>query len=540
MRAMIILCMVPMILMFSGCSKSNPANDDRAAPVITQQPQSQTVTVGDSVTFTVTATGTQPMSNVWRKNGIDISFVSSDSFTISSVQLADAGTYSVVVSNSEGSVTSSGALLIVLAKSVLCTDSIAYPLYQDTLATMTCYQHIGPITIGSADPFIEESLKVSDTVSLPAGAFDSTVNVPLSGIQTVVFDTNSSQLPVTVRNLSAATVSNLSITVFDSVRNIGALGPDDSATLLFPVVGRDSVLDKKVGKGITAGTLSGVRVRQDSAAPGGANVAVTFDFNGLTADEASMLNYYVSFSKSFVKYFDLGDSLEIHYFDILDGYIKYGQANYTDLHLRVNVTLRHLWGRFFCEVHSPAALESVADFRVPGTVTWNDSFGMFKAYFGANAGTLLSDPHGYSSDSSLNYINLSADRLFPEWIYDSADMRWKSAAPVEFLVTPYPEAMSRIVSIKSTDSLEFAFAASRLKYREMLATVRQEYVMEGDTAKAAVLSPWNAPSRDTSGKKVWTDISFIPRLPVSFPHDASFDTLGIRFTLFSPATPPHR
>jgi formylglycine-generating enzyme required for sulfatase activity len=85
-----------------------------AAPVITQQPQSKTVIVGLSVTFTVTATGNPSPTYLWRKNGTNISGTS-DSFTISSVQLTDLGTYSVVVSNSAGSDTSVGAALTVIA-----------------------------------------------------------------------------------------------------------------------------------------------------------------------------------------------------------------------------------------------------------------------------------------------------------------------------------------------------------------------------------------------------------------------------------------
>lgn len=113
MRTSIVVCMVPVVLLFGGCSKSNPANpagSNLAAPVITQQPQSQTVNMGQNVTFTVTAKGNPTPSYQWRKYGTNISDTSA-SLTISSVQITDAGTYSVVVSNSEGSDTSNGAVL---------------------------------------------------------------------------------------------------------------------------------------------------------------------------------------------------------------------------------------------------------------------------------------------------------------------------------------------------------------------------------------------------------------------------------------------
>jgi hypothetical protein len=83
------------------------------APAITSQPASQTVTAGSSATFTVTASGTAPLSYQWRFNGTAISGATSSSYTVSNAQSANAGNYSVVVSNSAGSVTSNNATLTV-------------------------------------------------------------------------------------------------------------------------------------------------------------------------------------------------------------------------------------------------------------------------------------------------------------------------------------------------------------------------------------------------------------------------------------------
>ncbi|HHW00106.1 MAG TPA: HYR domain-containing protein [Clostridiaceae bacterium] len=94
----------------------NPAP---VAPSITTQPISQTVTEGDTVTFTVEATGTEPLSYKWMKNGIElsnkenISGVNSNTLTIKTVQLSDAGSYTVVVTNAVSSVTSEAAVLTV-------------------------------------------------------------------------------------------------------------------------------------------------------------------------------------------------------------------------------------------------------------------------------------------------------------------------------------------------------------------------------------------------------------------------------------------
>jgi hypothetical protein len=87
------------------------------APTITQQPTSLTVTAGDSATFSVTASGTAPLTYQWQKlvNGTwtNISGANSPTFTISSTQASDAGQYDVVVSNSAGFIVSNTASLTV-------------------------------------------------------------------------------------------------------------------------------------------------------------------------------------------------------------------------------------------------------------------------------------------------------------------------------------------------------------------------------------------------------------------------------------------
>ena len=83
------------------------------APVITTQPASQTVAAGDTVTFTIVATGTAPLSYQWKKGGNNIPGANSSSLTLTGVTSADAGSYTVVVSNSAGSTTSSAAVLTV-------------------------------------------------------------------------------------------------------------------------------------------------------------------------------------------------------------------------------------------------------------------------------------------------------------------------------------------------------------------------------------------------------------------------------------------
>ena len=95
-------------LSHSGTSFDHWALDDvfilaeDMAPLIASQPQDQTAPVGDQVTLSVTAFGTQPLSYQWLKDGTNLDGATASSLAWTDVQLADAGTYSVSVSNRVG------------------------------------------------------------------------------------------------------------------------------------------------------------------------------------------------------------------------------------------------------------------------------------------------------------------------------------------------------------------------------------------------------------------------------------------------------
>lgn len=84
-------------------------------PVISTQPRSQSVVAGSTVTFSVVASGAGTLSYQWLRNGAAIPGATASSLALANVQPADAGTYSVRVSNANGAVTSDGASLTVAA-----------------------------------------------------------------------------------------------------------------------------------------------------------------------------------------------------------------------------------------------------------------------------------------------------------------------------------------------------------------------------------------------------------------------------------------
>jgi hypothetical protein len=84
------------------------------APSITAHPSNETVTAGQSATFTVSASGSAPLSYQWQRNMANISGATSASYTLSSTTLTDNGAkFRCVVTNGFGNATSNEATLTV-------------------------------------------------------------------------------------------------------------------------------------------------------------------------------------------------------------------------------------------------------------------------------------------------------------------------------------------------------------------------------------------------------------------------------------------
>ncbi|MEI6035137.1 MAG: immunoglobulin domain-containing protein, partial [Verrucomicrobiae bacterium] len=96
-----------------------------AAPAIITQPASASVAPGGNATFTVAATGTPAPTYQWRKDGADISGAISANLTISNAQAANAGTYTVLLTNSAGSLVSNPATLTVQSPTPNAATSLA-------------------------------------------------------------------------------------------------------------------------------------------------------------------------------------------------------------------------------------------------------------------------------------------------------------------------------------------------------------------------------------------------------------------------------
>ena len=96
------------------------------APVIETGPVSVTVPAGSPVAFSATVTGSGPITYRWFYNtNTELPGLNTPTISLPTVDLSNAGTYSVTASNAAGSVTSTPALLRVLVESEIIQISQA-------------------------------------------------------------------------------------------------------------------------------------------------------------------------------------------------------------------------------------------------------------------------------------------------------------------------------------------------------------------------------------------------------------------------------
>ena len=170
------------------------------APSITAQPASQTVTAGQTASFSVAATGTAPLSYQWNKNGVAIPGVTSSSYTTPATTTSDNGTQlTVLVSNTAGSVTSNVAILSVSAASV-APSITTQPGSQTVTAGQTASFSVA--ATGTA-PLSYQWNK--NGVAIP-GATSSSYTTPAT-----TSSDNGAQFTVLVSNATGSVTSNAAI-----------------------------------------------------------------------------------------------------------------------------------------------------------------------------------------------------------------------------------------------------------------------------------------------------------------------------------------
>lgn len=127
-------------------------------PKITSQPLSTTNIAGTKAGFAVVATGTGPLNYQWLKGASPISQAKAASLTLTNVTDADAGIYSVIVSNTLGKVTSAGAMLTIIDPPVIKQQPFSRTNLSGTTASFS-------VVVGGSPPLSYQWLKGTSFLS---------------------------------------------------------------------------------------------------------------------------------------------------------------------------------------------------------------------------------------------------------------------------------------------------------------------------------------------------------------------------------------
>jgi hypothetical protein len=224
----------------AGCSGlvSQASNPAPVVPSITTQPTSQTVTTGQTASFSVAATGTAPLSYQWKKSGTAMSGATSSSYTTPATTSSDNGAqFTVVVSNTTGSVTSSAATLTVNTSAVAPAIT-TQPASQTVTAGQTASFSVA--ATGTA-PLSYQWMKNGTTMS---GATSSSYTTPAT-----TSSDNGAQFTVVVSNTVGSVTSNAAtLTV-----NTSAVAP--------------AITTQPAGQMVTAGQTASFSVAATGTAP---------------------------------------------------------------------------------------------------------------------------------------------------------------------------------------------------------------------------------------------------------------------------------
>jgi hypothetical protein len=144
-------------------------------PAISSGPLPQTVAVGASATFSVSALGTAPLGYLWRRNGSPIAGATSSSYATNNVQLSDSGSqFSCAVSNAAGLTLSQAALL-----------SVTNPMIPPVITLQPADQ---VVAAGASATF-----NVSATGTAPLSYFWLRESMPIAGANGPSYTTNNVQ-----------------------------------------------------------------------------------------------------------------------------------------------------------------------------------------------------------------------------------------------------------------------------------------------------------------------------------------------------------
>ncbi|MBS0663650.1 MAG: immunoglobulin domain-containing protein, partial [Verrucomicrobia bacterium] len=163
-----------------------------------------TAYTGETVSFSITAFGTPPLTYQWQKDGVPLAGATDSTLTIVGVKLSDAGNYKVVISNAAGSVVSSEARLTV-------NTSVAPVIYVGNTDYSLAYGSTLLLSLNVQGVPYPTFVWKKDGVEIPA----SNTNILFRGSVTKA---DSGRYTLTATNIAGSVTSPaLTVTVTDPV-----------------------------------------------------------------------------------------------------------------------------------------------------------------------------------------------------------------------------------------------------------------------------------------------------------------------------------
>ena len=277
-----------------AATSSNAVVSINSGPAITVQPLSKTVRSGSAVAFSVTATGTAPFSYQWKKAGTNIAGATSSSYAIAAAAVANAGDYSVVVSNVAGSSTSATATLTVQVPVVLTaqpagrtlnagsplslsvtatgTGPLTYQWYKDTVAISGATAATYSVASAALAHWGSYTVKVTNAQGAVTSA---AANVLISAAPSLTLQPASTSLKVGVAGVLTAKVLNAVAGTYQWKKGGVNVGPAQTLPAAFTV--STLTLSLPAASDLTEGAYTLVLTNpRGSTTSATANVTVSF------------------------------------------------------------------------------------------------------------------------------------------------------------------------------------------------------------------------------------------------------------------------
>jgi hypothetical protein len=178
-----------------GSVTSNSAVLTVTVPIlITAQPVSVTANLGTGTSFSVTATGTTPTYQ-WKKAGVNISGATTATLSFGTLLSTDAGSYTVVVTNAAGSVTSSTVALTVISPPTISVQPISVSANLGASASFS-------VAVTGGSPYSYQWRKDGADI---AGATSATLSFA------TLLTTDAANYTVVITNAAGSVLSNTAI-----------------------------------------------------------------------------------------------------------------------------------------------------------------------------------------------------------------------------------------------------------------------------------------------------------------------------------------